>query len=202
MTLTELGILHQTDKSTFHGYTDTYDHYLTPIRWKAKKILEVGIAAGASLKMWADYFENATIFGVDHNEQSFINCPKHPFIQPVLGEASDRKFWIRFKELWGGDLDFCCDDGSHHASATIETFRAVWPLMAPGSLYAIEDTHTSYDPEYNRTPNYETTMQFLFNRVNDMNEYGSGQTGQPSRLNPIASIHFHKSLCIVRKRAL
>jgi hypothetical protein len=55
----------RTDKDTTHSYLDLYDILLSKRKEKAKYILEKGIYYGGSIKLWADYFTYATIYGLD-----------------------------------------------------------------------------------------------------------------------------------------
>jgi hypothetical protein len=59
-----------TDKNTTHSYLDLYEELLKDKRDTAKYVLEVGIGDfcqknGGSLKLWREYFSNATIIGID-----------------------------------------------------------------------------------------------------------------------------------------
>ena len=65
MNLTEIGIKYHTDKAYEHEYTSLYEKHFKPIRKLTNKLLEIGIYKGASLKMWAEYFPNAHIYGLD-----------------------------------------------------------------------------------------------------------------------------------------
>jgi hypothetical protein len=75
-TLDDLANLYSTDKGTkypyhsVHGYAPIYESYLSPLRDKSLRILEVGICmegseGGHSIKMWNDYFEKASIYTFD-----------------------------------------------------------------------------------------------------------------------------------------
>ena len=67
-TLNEIGLEHKTDKSTMtHCYLDIYESYLGKWRDKEFTLLEIGVAAGNSLRMWREYFTKAHIYGIDIN---------------------------------------------------------------------------------------------------------------------------------------
>ena len=55
----------RTDKNTLHSYLDLYENLFADKKESAKHILEIGIANGGSIKLWKDYFTNATIHGID-----------------------------------------------------------------------------------------------------------------------------------------
>src|SRR5215207_9797134 len=66
--LDSLGLKYQTDKaSSFHNYLVHYDELLESMRQEHIDILEIGVYAGSSIRMWHEYFPAARIVGVDVN---------------------------------------------------------------------------------------------------------------------------------------
>ena len=66
MSLVKLVDNNRTDKNTAHSYLGLYDALLCGKKLSAKNIIEIGIGYhGGSIKLWHDYFENATVFGLD-----------------------------------------------------------------------------------------------------------------------------------------
>ena len=61
----------RTDKNTTHSYLPLDESLFKNKRETAQNILEIGIQNGGSIKLWRDYFINATIYGLD------IICVKH-----------------------------------------------------------------------------------------------------------------------------
>lgn len=62
----------KTDKNTTHSYLPTYQKIFANKKETAKHILEIGIGDnfcssgnGGSIKLWHDYFQNATIHALD-----------------------------------------------------------------------------------------------------------------------------------------
>jgi hypothetical protein len=60
----------KTDKNTLHSYLELYEKLLSPKKDTAKNVLEIGIGPvklqnGGSIKLWKDYFTNATVYGLD-----------------------------------------------------------------------------------------------------------------------------------------
>ena len=60
----------KTDKNTTHSYLPLYQKLLENKKETAKNVLEIGIGDfgeknGGSIKLWKDYFTNATIYGLD-----------------------------------------------------------------------------------------------------------------------------------------
>ena len=66
MSLLELVDNQRTDKNTLHSYLDLYETLLFSKKETAKHVLEVGVCLlGGSIKLWSDYFKNATVYGLD-----------------------------------------------------------------------------------------------------------------------------------------
>ena len=111
MTLSEILSKYPTDKNTLHSYGPVYDALLAPIRDKAEFVLEIGIAGGASIRAWRDYFSKATIVGLDisphcmiENEDRIITC---------CGAQDDFHAATAFSRSRGIQYDLIIDDAEH-----------------------------------------------------------------------------------------
>jgi hypothetical protein len=65
MSLEQLVDNSKTDKNTLHSYLGLYQKLLISKKETARNVLEVGIFNGGSIKLWHDFFPNATIYGLD-----------------------------------------------------------------------------------------------------------------------------------------
>ena len=70
MSLLELIDNSLTDKNTTHSYIELYQELLYSKKETATNVLEIGIGNfkeknGGSIKLWRDFFTNATIYGLD-----------------------------------------------------------------------------------------------------------------------------------------
>jgi hypothetical protein len=129
-------------------YFVEYQRLLGPRRDAPLRILELGVASGASLLTWRDYLPNATIVGIDIAAK------------PAVLEGQDRVHFIRASQddttaldlaghLSGGLFDFIVDDASHLGYLTKRSFCYLFPRwLASGGYYVIEDFGTGYMPEY------------------------------------------------------
>src|SRR4030042_3111369 len=52
-----------------------YEPFFAPLVGRGIKLLELGVFAGASLRFWRDYFENAIVVGLDCNPPVNIDDP-------------------------------------------------------------------------------------------------------------------------------
>lgn len=141
-TLQEIGLEHGTDKAHTHFYCDTYDYYFKEWREKELVLLEIGVAAGSSLKMWREYFPLAKVYGIDINE----DCKG--YVDGVhIGSQTDTIFLDKlFSEI--GIPDIIVEDGSHVGQDMIDTFKYIFPKMKSGGLYFLEDTHCLFSEYY------------------------------------------------------
>ena len=135
--LHEIGIKHNTDKAYLHNFCNEYEIFL-----KNKNIIsivEVGILNGGSLRMWADFYPDAKVVGIDNDASTLINEGN---IVSCIGDQNKPKETIlpRVLEV---DCDLFIDDGSHLWIHQMDTFQTVFPHMKVGSVYIMEDLHTS-----------------------------------------------------------
>lgn len=148
--LTILAIKHGTDKLT-HGYAPHYERYFSTLRLKRLNILEIGIggyrdpkAGGESLRLWKDYFPNSMIHGIDIHDKL---AHAEERISIYQGSQDDPEF-LKAVVRKAGPINIVIDDGSHVNKHVITSFRTLFPLLASGGIYVIEDLQTSYIPDY------------------------------------------------------
>ena len=66
MTLNEINKKFGTDKGGKHCYLERYyEPTFSPIRESTKKLLEIGVYEGASIRLWREYFSSAEIFALE-----------------------------------------------------------------------------------------------------------------------------------------
>jgi len=145
--LTKLADKYGTDKgSSWHYYTQAYEYFFYPIKYEARKICEIGVAKGASLKMFRDYFPNAVVYGIDINDSSELNSDT---IKTFIADQANRKQLKDFIDTYGGDFDIILDDGGHSMEQQQVSFGYLFRHLKPGGYYIIEDAHTSFrGPKY------------------------------------------------------
>ena len=140
--LDALGVQYGADKSSLdHDYLSFYERFLQPLRLKPLKILEIGVFEGASLKVWEDYFPNASIVGAD------INPAVRRFARArVKIEIVDQSNLQNLVDLAvkHGPFDLIVEDGSHLWEHQITTLRTLFPFVRNGGLYIVEDLQTNY----------------------------------------------------------
>jgi hypothetical protein len=133
--LEEIGFRYGTDKSRIcHNYLPTYEQFFAPARHGVITLLELGVQDGYSLRTWREYFTKATIVGVDCGPPLNHRLPNTFVYQ--CDQADPRLPGLLARHC---PLDIIIDDASHLSVNTIASFRLLWPLLAPGGVYIIED---------------------------------------------------------------
>lgn len=142
MTLDDLAVKHGTDKgSTSHWYTRHYERIFGPSRMEIDSVCEVGVGGGDSLRMWRDYFPNATIHGVDieHKDDMGTRIVLHQIEQTDCDTLRER--------LHDKHLEIIVEDASHDPEKSIKTLDALWPTLEYKGWYVIEDMGMDLFPE-------------------------------------------------------
>lgn len=149
--LNKLAQIFKTDKYGIHFYTPNYQTHFKSIKNKKINLLEIGVggyknplSGGNSLRMWKAYFSKANIFAIDIYDKQ-----KHEENRITIfkGSQVDYSFLDTvFKNI--GSLDIIIDDGSHINEHVIKTFEYLFPKLNNGGVYVVEDTQTSYWPDY------------------------------------------------------
>lgn len=118
------------------SYIQAYHEQFNPIRFRVKRVLEIGVHKGASLKMWRDYFPSAEVWGMDINPNTETNLG--PRIHVVVGDQSDLNDLHSISA--DKQFDIIIDDGSHLVDHIVASHEILWPSVAAGGFYVIEDT--------------------------------------------------------------
>ena len=140
--LDRIGLHHGTDKSSaHHGYLDFYERFFGPERASLGKLLEIGVFSGQSIRMWREYFPNATIIGADIEPDAQRHATDRITIE--LADQSNVADLVRLGTRHG-PFDIVVDDGSHVWDHQILTLQYLYPFVRPGGFYVLEDIDTSY----------------------------------------------------------
>lgn len=123
-----------TDKAGKHSYWEIYENAFDLRRHSVKRVIEIGVKHGASLRVWSEYFTNAEIIGVDIDKRCKYSNDR---VKVINMDASNvGKMFKRFK---GSEFDVIIDDASHRLGQQLATFTALWPCLKVGGCYVIED---------------------------------------------------------------
>lgn len=123
-----------TDKDVPHGYMPHYRSLAAQLG-PAATVCEVGVCRGGSLDLWQHLFPDGQVIGVDVDPGS-----RWPAGTTRIIAAQDDP---RLRDLVAGQAPDGCglivDDASHVGRLSVATFTLLWPLVAPGGFYVVED---------------------------------------------------------------
>ena len=168
------------------------------------RILEMGVWRGGSLDLWRQYFgPDAVIFGIDIDE--VITTLGIDSAEVRVGSQTDELFLLSVIEEMGG-LDIVIDDGSHVSRDVLASLRILFPLLAEGGTYVIEDLHTSYWPAWGGGLRRKgSSIEFLKNLIDGLHQpyYGRSKRRGNVGINRdfLHSIQFYDSVAVLKKRA-
>lgn len=207
LTLDQIAIHHGTDKSTkHHGYTLVYEKFFEKFRDSDILLIECGYGSyhfanqgGHGARTWRDYFKNARIVSTDIYPKT--NIPDG--VMFYQGSQDDPDFW-KLVTTAHGSPEIFIDDASHICSKTVATFKAMFPLMASGGIYVIEDLETNYwrdiasdGQDFEGGLKREGTMvEFLKSLIDDVN---SPYSGVPNNFE-IESLHIYTKIAFIVKK--
>jgi hypothetical protein len=201
MTLDAIALKHGTDKaSNHHNYMPVYERYFEHLRHEPIVLLELGFGGyhypdrgGAGAKTWAEYFEKGQIITTDLHPKNSLGDTRIYFYQASQDDHS------RFLDIlnYHGRLNIIIDDASHVCGLTIKSFEILFPALAPGGIYVIEDCHTSYwqDHGYGGGLHERTTMNYFKSLADHLNAQHNGMVAKPE----IEAIHFWRQQIFILK---
>ena len=150
MSLEDLVDSFKTDKNTRHSYLPLYQKLLENKKETAKNVLEVGVGDfgeknGGSIKLWRDYFTNATIYGLDI-------LPINRVMDELLND--DRVILYMSCDAYNADFfkmhflnrnikyDFMLDDGPHTLESMKKFINLYSQIMTDDGILIIEDVQS------------------------------------------------------------
>ena len=175
--LEALARTHGSDKAS-HGYCVLYEDLFAPLRDRPVRLLELGVGGferpddpsfgGASLRMWRDYFPRGHMVGLDLYDKSGVAGERLTVVQ---GHQDDEVLLAGLVSQHG-PFDIVIDDASHIPALTNRSFELLFPTLAEGGIYVLEDVATSYWPLWGgrfRPSARGTTMAMVKRRLDGLN---------------------------------
>jgi hypothetical protein len=127
LSLNEIGLKQNTDKSFYHKYMDFYEKILS--NEDIKSVLEIWVWEGASIRTRREYFPEARIMGLD-----IVQCNPIEWCEIIKADATKQEFADTIDEI-----DFVIDDWSHWSDDQIAAFKLLRPKTK--RIYIIEDVY-------------------------------------------------------------
>jgi hypothetical protein len=184
--------------SAKHLFSLHYERYLKNSRPLNFSMLEFGVGNATSLKMWASYFANGQVFGLDTHATCAKFAKKFKNIHISIGNPLDA---IQMPKSFIHNFDLIIDEATHQAGDIIKPFKNLWPKLKSGGLYVIEDPlfqlNKGAEKQKSRgfkwfkksSPSSDEFSSFLIDQFNTLQES-----------HTIDFIHLYPMLCILRKK--
>jgi hypothetical protein len=135
-----------------HTYSDLYELLFLGARHNVKTVFECGIGStdskisdtmsatgspGASLRMWAEYFPKATVYGADIDKSVLFSDER------IVTHWVDQLYAPSIEAMWNAfsvaSFDLMIDDGLHTFDAGKSLFENSIHKLSTSGLYIIED---------------------------------------------------------------
>lgn len=173
------------------GFYKLYEEKLEPFFDKEIRFLEIGVQDGSSISKWRSLSEKWNVWGLDIDSACVGK-------QIIIGSQEDKELMKQFE-----GFNIVVDDGGHTWKQQIETFKQLFPTMPEGSLYVIEDLHTSFWPKFQ---DYEiSTIDYLKTLIDgisykEVNQSDRLEGNRPVE-NPMKITHmdFYPSIVFIYK---
>ena len=197
-------------KKKGHGYSNFYTSYLTHLKNKKIKILEIGSFSGASAAAFKKYFLNSSIFCFDINISKFIYSSKdiHVYGLDVNNKRNLKEYLEAItSKTKSSKFDIIIDDGSHNLSDLISSLKNLFEHVQNGGFYIIEDFKFPNYYEYNRNINH-IFMDEILNNLDKRKFFNSEILKKENQIflhENIKKISFHKGnledsdICFIEK---
>lgn len=130
--------LYSTDKNNPHSYiTEVYDKVFANLP-RNTNVLEIGVYTGNSVKLWADFFDEGYVYGID-NMDTWLQKPlidKNYMI--LIQEAYNQEAVNYFKDK-NISFDVIIEDGLHSFDTQMYALENYFPLLNEGGMMIVED---------------------------------------------------------------
>ncbi|MEQ1717143.1 MAG: class I SAM-dependent methyltransferase [Hyphomicrobium sp.] len=204
------------DIHKWHDYFPIYERHFATFRGTAPKMLEIGVQRGGSARLFADWLGAGTrITGVDIDER----CRAHAvpgLIDIEIGDQTNTAFLGDLARKHG-PWNIILDDGGHTDNQILTSFDVLFPHLAEGGIYLIEDTHAHFfDASFRDHPEGKSVVTFvadLFSGMHrwtgEMSRFAHWHVPPPERREPvdapattryIQSVHLYDSVIVIQKK--
>lgn len=156
MRLVDLVNNDRTDKNTTHSYLDLYQVILEKKKETARNVMEIGIDRGGSIKLWHDYFTNATIHAIDvtHIGDVWDELKDNDRIKIYSSfDAYDKQSFDQKFMIDNTRFDIIIDDGIHTLESVRKMLQLYSRIMTDDGILIIEDIQNT---AWLRVLSYET----------------------------------------------
>jgi hypothetical protein len=157
-----------TDKGDYKSYVSNfYESEFSSRRLKFNRLLEIGVRSGASLALWANYFKNIEIFGLDIEEVGTSNGPVQEYIDyPSIQFFCEDAYNKDISDKFIGKYTILIDDGPHSLTSQLKFQDLYLDKLADDGVLIIEDILFGYRDCYSLMKALPKGNKFMFEIYN------------------------------------
>jgi len=177
-------------------YFPIYERHLGPFRGRAPRILEIGVSHGGSIDLWLRYFGHGVeIVGIDIAERA--RALAEPGVAILIGDQGDPDF-LDSVVRDHGPFDIVIDDGSHRSAHQRCSLERLWPAVAEGGVYLVEDLHANYWPEYDGGLRRDGSfIEFTKGLVDDLHAFHTDELEPSEWTKSVGGLHVYDSVVVL-----
>jgi cephalosporin hydroxylase len=118
-------------------------------------VVEIGCAHGAGLALFRSMWPSGTLIGVDHlRPPELVRTIWEIGAKLVMSDQADPALPAKILARCAASPSLVVDDASHDGPKTLGTWALLWPIVAPGGFYVVEDWFVGFDTH----PDYDGSM--------------------------------------------
>lgn len=183
----------------WHHYLPIYERYFVPYKKLNPRFLEIGVSKGGSLSLWREYFgPDAVIFGIDIDPSCAALDGESGQVR--IGSQDDPEFLANVVNEMGG-VDIVLDDGSHFSKHIRSSLNTLFPLLAEGGVYMIEDLHATYwsthEGGYQEPDSIISDIRQMYDDMHHW--YHSEGQKIEATANNLKAVHLYDSIAVLEK---
>lgn len=173
---------YNTDKMHPHGYMQYYARHFDELSDKKIRLIEIGVASGASIRTWDEYFTHpdAEISGVDIDENCWHEISERA--QVFIHDGTSTNIH--------GPFDIVIDDGSHVSEDILKAFKHIFPQVVAGGWYVVEDWAVQWRNDYGGDPTGSPAVRMVESLV---------ATALAGDVSSVSEIHTYREILFIRK---
>jgi SAM-dependent methyltransferase len=127
-----------TDKNDPHNYiSEIYDKVFYDLPNNIN-VLEIGVYTGNSIQLWADFFSNGFVYGVD-NMDAFLKKPLMGKNYEILIKEAYKIETVNYFKEKNVSFDVIIEDGLHSFETQIFALENYFDLVKEGGMMIVED---------------------------------------------------------------
>jgi len=135
-----------TDKGDYKTYVrGFYESEFGRRRYESNRLLEVGVRTGASVALWANYFQNVEIIGLDVEDVgTAAGAVKEYLDYPSVQFYCNDAYNSEFVQSLEGSFSIMIDDGPHSLVSQKHFLELYLPKLDEEGVLIIEDIQRGY----------------------------------------------------------